>query len=555
MELEQFIKQVLLDNAIKYEGETTPKAALGAVMREYPEYRGKTQEILALTKPLVEEINALSVEEQKQLLSTLGGSGAPEKEEKNQWELEGENLVLRFEPSPSGPMHIGHAYSLGVNHLLAARNDAKLILRIADTNPDNIYEPAYKLLEEDANWYTHQNIAEVIIQSDRLELYYTYAEQLLQRGHAYICTCEAEKSREHLKEQQACECRELSVGENIQRWELMKTTWEPGDAVMRLKTDLTHKNPAMRDFPLMRIHHGNHPRAGTKYAVWPLMNFSVFVDDVESNMTHILRAKDHADNAKRQEYLYKYFNKPIPETFFVGKINFTDLKLSTSQTRKLIDEGVYTGWDDIRLPFLPALRRRGYQAEAFLRLADEVGITQTDKTLSKEEYFKTINAYNKELIDAQANRAFLIQTPVLITIQGAPTITVQKAKHPDKKVGTRELVVGEDVYVDEEDLKEPQGVIFRLIDAYNFQYINGSFVYLDSDVETYKQAPKKRILHYVPAQEALEATLLTPDGRVHAAKAEKSVAEYEQDTIVQFERVGYARLDDKKTFTFWYTHP
>ncbi|UCC61377.1 MAG: glutamate--tRNA ligase, partial [Dehalococcoidia bacterium] len=128
-----------------------------------------------------------------------------------------------------------------------------------------------------------------------------------------------------------------------------------------MKTDINHPNPAMRDFPLMRINEHTHPRKGTEFRVWPLMNLAVFVDDVESGMTHIIRAKEHMSNAQRQEFLYRYFNKPIPETYFVGRINFTDLRISCSKTKVLIEEGKYSGWDDIRLPFLLALKRRGYQ--------------------------------------------------------------------------------------------------------------------------------------------------------------------------------------------------
>lgn len=553
-ELELFIKRVLLENAIKYDGTTKANAAMGAVMREYPQYRGDAKTIMPIAVKVAKEINDLSLEQQQQKLADLGGSDAPEKEQKDPFDLETTNAILRFEPSPSGPMHIGHAYSLGLNHLLAARNDAKLILRIADTNPDNIYEPAYELLEEDAVWYTHDNISEVAIQSDRMELYYTYAEKLLSQANAYICTCEAEESRENLKNKTACECRKLPVVEHIQRWELMRTSWQPGDAVMRLKTDVTHKNPAMRDFPLMRIHHGNHPRQDNKYTVWPLMNFSVTVDDIEMEMTHVLRAKDHADNAKRQEYLYEYLNKTPPETYFVGKINFTDLKLSTSKTRKLIEEGVYTGWDDIRLPFLGALKRRGYQAEAFLKFADEVGITQTDKTVSKQEYFSQINAFNKEIIEKDANRAFVVKDPTLISIQDAPKLTITKEKNPYTDKGVRTIVTNGSFYVDKNDIDDPEGVLFRLIDAYNFKKQGDEWVFVSEDIEDFKQAKNKRIIHYVPEEDAVSINLLCEDGDLHACKAEASIQEYREDDILQFERVGFARLDNEQTMTFWFAH-
>ena len=555
MQLKEFITKALLENAIKYEGKTKAQAALGAVMREFPEYRGKTQEVLPIAEEIAQEINELEVSEQQERLDNMGGSDAPEKEEKDPFELPS-NAKLRFEPSPSGPLHIGHAFSLGLNHLLAARNDAQLTLRIADTNPDNIYPQAYKLIEADAQWYTHQAIHQVIIQSERLELYYLQAEKLLAEGHAYICTCSADEFREHSKEQTACPCRELAAAKNLERFEQMKTVYEPGDAVMRIKTDMKHKNPAMRDWPAMRVSTSKHPRQENKYRAWPLMNFAVAIDDIELGMTHVLRAKDHQDNAKRQEWIYNYLDEPIPETQFVGKINFTDLKLSTSKTRLLIEQGEYTGWDDIRLPFLQALRRRGYQPEAFLRLAQEVGISSTDKTLSKDEYFQAINAYNKQYIEQTAHRAFFIKNPVEITIQEAPTTHVSKPKHPsDKKQGTREFEVGGDVIVQEEDLKEPEGILFRLVDAYNFRYEEGQWIYVSESYEDFKAAKKKRIIHYLPAQEsAVNARIHYPDGSYVHGILERGARDYEEGTILQFERIGYVRLDDEETQTYWYAH-
>ena len=62
----------------------------------------------------------------------------------------------------------------------------------------------------------------------------------------------------------------------------------------------------MRDFPIFRINSFKHPRQGKKYRVWPLMNFSVAVDDHELELTHVIRGKDHYDNTKRQKYIFDY---------------------------------------------------------------------------------------------------------------------------------------------------------------------------------------------------------------------------------------------------------
>ena len=551
MELESFIRRVLLDNAIKYEGTCTPAAAIGAVMREFPDMRSDAKVVSELASRLATEINALSVDEQQSMLDDLGGSGAPEKEVRDPFELDHPSPVLRFEPSPSGPMHIGHAYTLGLNHLLAARNDGKLILRIADTNPENIYPPAYDLLVEDAIWYTHDNIAEVAVQSERMELYYAYAERMLSAGWAYVCTCDPEAFRELINNKEACPCRELPPAIALERWQLMLTSYIPGDAVMRVKTDVEHKNPAMRDWPAMRVNLSEHPRQGVKYRVWPLMNFSVSVDDIEMGITHVLRAKDHADNAKRQEYMYNYFGKPIPVVYNVGRINFTDLRLSTTKTRKLIEEGEYRGWDDIRLPFFRALKRRGFTAEAFLRQAKEMGISSSDKTLSQQEYFTNIESFNKDVIDKSADRVFFVANPQEIVVKDAVSVVVVKDLYPGLREGGRKFQLGSNVLVDPKDMENPEDVLFRFMDGYNFSFENGAFVYKGDSLEDFKAAKNRRMIHFLPQEHAAERiVVLMPDGSRIEGVAEARVSEYPVGTMLQFERFGFVRKDANGVFCF-----
>ena len=61
------------------------------------------------------------------------------------------------------------------------------------------------------------------------------------------------------------------------------------------------------------------------------MNFCVSIDDIEMKMTHIIRAKEHMDNAKRQKMIFDVLGKKFPWTGFLGRIHFTDLELSASK--------------------------------------------------------------------------------------------------------------------------------------------------------------------------------------------------------------------------------
>ena len=68
----------------------------------------------------------------------------------------------------------------------------------------------------------------------------------------------------------------------------------------------THKNPAIRDWVAMRLVDETHPRLGNKYRIYPMMNFSVAVDDHLMGLTHVLRGKDHLANTEKQKYLYDH---------------------------------------------------------------------------------------------------------------------------------------------------------------------------------------------------------------------------------------------------------
>ena len=106
----------------------------------------------------------------------------------------------------------------------------------------------------------------------------------------------------------------------------MFTEYKPGEAVLRMKTQIDDPNPAMRDFPLMRINEFVHPRKKTEYRVWPLMNFAVAVDDHLLGITHAIRGKDHRDNEKRQRKIADCLGWKAPVALYVGKINFTDIR-------------------------------------------------------------------------------------------------------------------------------------------------------------------------------------------------------------------------------------
>jgi len=551
-----------LHNAFKFNGKANAGAVIGKVLSEDPSVKDNINELKKEVDNTIKEISKLSAEEIRSRLEKIDPSlleekkHAPEKRELK--ELKGAangKVVMRFAPSPSGPMHIGHAYVLSLNSEYCRKYNGKLILRIEDTNSENIDKDAYGMLPEDGKWITKDNISEVYIQSDRLGIYYDYAEKLIDMGKAYVCTCDNDEFKKLLTKSEPCDCRELAPKEHNLRFQKMFSEYKPGEAVMRIKTDLNNPNPAMRDWPAMRINDSKHPRKGDEFKVWPLMNFSVVIDDHEMGVTHAIRGKDHMDNEKRQRYVADYFGWKMPENLYVGRINFEGMELSCSKTRLLIEEGKYSGWDDIQLPFLRAMKRRGYQPDAFIKYSVDVGVTQTDKHVSAEEFFKALNFFNKEVIDEKSNRYFFMQRPKKINVENAPEQDVELDLHPNfSNRGKRTFKTKDKFYIEEEDYsKIKDGELIRLMDCLNFVK-KGKKIVIDSlDYANFKEKGKM-IVHWLPEDDFVKASVLMPDKTLIKGYAEKGIESLKEGDIVQFERFGFCRLDSKKKNEFWFGH-
>jgi glutamyl-tRNA synthetase len=393
----ELIRAYALKNAISYGGKANPGSVVSALFNEGLE-KSKVKEVMPKINEVIEEISKMSFDEQKKEFEKL-------KEIVSEREVrEGlppipnaENgVIMRFAPSPSGAMHIGHAVTGSMSYNYVKKYGGKFIVRVEDTNPENIYPPAIDLLEKDSEWLFEGN-AEFVVQSERMDLYYGYAVALIENGKAYVCECSGDDFREFAKNKKSCPCRKKTVEENIKDWEKMVSPkgFLEGEAILRFKSNMEHKNPAMRDFPLARINLTSHPRQGKKYRVWPLMNLSVSVDDIDMGMTHIIRAKEHRDNAERQKLIFEVFEKDYPWCAFLGRLHLKGMRLSASAITKDVEEGKYSGWDDSELPTLQALKKKGYTPLSFHKLAEHIGLSEVDKTLERRDFFELLDNFNK----------------------------------------------------------------------------------------------------------------------------------------------------------------
>jgi glutamyl-tRNA synthetase len=447
-------------------------------------------------------------------------------------------------------LHIGHARAAVPNGEYVKRYGGKLVLRIEDTDPKRVYEPAYEMIQEDLKWL---GIIpdEVVYQSDRFEIYYDIARQLIEKGAAYMCTCDGADFKELKDNCKPCPHRDQSVEENLKLWEEFPNM-EAGSAVLRVKTDIAHKNPAIRDWVAMRIVDEEHPRLGTKYRIYPMMNFSVSVDDHLLGMTHVLRGKDHLANSEKQKYLYDHMGWDIPEFIHYGRLKMEDIALSTSKAKEGIESGEYSGWDDPRLGTLRAIARRGIQPEVITQLISEMGVKMADSALS----WKKIYGLNRNIIEQKVNRYFFVPEPVKIDIEGCPDeeigLEIKRHLHPDfEERGERTFVFEKQVYIPKKDYKD--GFV-RLMDAVNID-IDGDDVKFHSNSFEEAREVRAKIIQWV-SDDSIPAKVVMDDASVVEGLCEADCKDLEIGDVVQFERFGFARLDsiEDGEMIFYFAH-
>jgi glutamyl-tRNA synthetase len=341
--------------------------------------------------------------------------------------------------------------------------------------------------------------------------------------------------------------------------------YREGEAVVRVKTDLNHPNPAVRDWPALRIidvERFPHPRTGSKYRVWPLFAFCCGIDDHELGITHVIRGKEHLTNSVRQLYLYQHLSWEAPEAVHYGRLKIVGTMLSKSKTREGIARGIYRGWDDPRLGTLKALRRRGFLPETVRRLILDVGPKPVDATIS----WVNFESLNRKLLDPVASRYFFVADPISMRVTGLDrAFTVRPRLHPDRpEHGHRRMDVKPDggeakLLVSKRDLKLlPLGAFVRLMELFNIRVeAIGKAIVARFMGDSYQEARKQEapLIHWVPASENVWASVVMPDATSVEGTAEIACRDLKVGDKVQFERFGFVRIDAVgERLTAYFTH-
>jgi glutamyl-tRNA synthetase len=595
--VEKLILTEALKNAVKF-GEARDKVIIGRIMKDYPEYRKNIGAIKPKIDKILKEVNSWDKETQEKKLLELEPKALEQKKHVAEKKVlpdlpnvkKDKQVVMRLAPYPSGALHIGNARMLVLNDEYVRRYKGKLLLVFDDTigatksaiettdNAKYVIPEAYDLIREGLDWlginYDKNN---VVYKSDRLDIYQNYTHDLIKKGDAYVCDCDAEVYREkHKKVGIPCPCKALPIDSHLDRWNrMLDGTYAEQTAVVRLNTGMDQKDPAMRDHVIMRISDAEHPRVGTKYRVWPILDFSWGIDDHELGITHIIRGADLQKEGFMEEFIWDLMGWEHSEIQLYGRMKFSkEFKLSKTLARQKIYSGEYDGWNDPRTWSLQSLKARGIQPDALRQALIDLGMSLNGINFSE----KWIYAKNTKIIDSTANRYWFVEDPVKLDISGLHNeeyISTPLLNPNNEKLGTRTVTLkvsqqNASVYISRLDT---QIQMSRKGNEVRFPKISGGSQFRLKDlftIEVQSVHPKKynakflteeveqsiRKIQWVPYESHVKVHVLKPEGVITHGCAENTVLSLPVGTILQFERYGYVKIQkiEKNEIYCYFTH-
>ncbi len=545
-----------LKNAWEHKGEAKVKPVMNKAIGEKPELKKDMGELGKKANEVVEEVNQMTREQQERKLLEIDPEALEEEEEEDEHklpELQGKTskIKMRFAPYPSGPLHLGHCRQAIPNHeYTKEKYDGEFYLVIDDTigsEEKQIDPKAYEMIKEDIEWLGLKT-DEVYLKSERMEKYYEWAEKIIDTGKAYVCNCTAKELRKNREEGEECNHRSRSVEKNHEEFKkMLEGKYEEGEAVLRIKTDMQHKDPAFRDRVLLRISEREHPRVGKKYRVWPMLEFSWAVDDHLLGMTHILRGKDLAMETKMEKYIWDCLDIDYSNVEFIhtGRMNLEKVKISSSGSAEKIKKGEYTGWEDPRTWSIRSLRKRGIKPEAIKKFILSQGISESSSTVPLNKLY----AENREIIDSEARRFYFVPEPKKVRVENIPEMEVEVPMHPEKEMGRKKYKFkeGERIfYLPEEDLeKKEKGDKVRLKGAFTIQVNGKNDSYTEAEFVTAEMEEDITDILQWATENYLPVEVTLTSGETERGYGEEKLEKVKKGEVIQFERYGFVKINEK----------
>jgi glutaminyl-tRNA synthetase len=512
----------------------------------------------------------------------------------------GGRVHTRFPPEPNGYLHIGHAKAMSIDFGVAADFGGKCNLRFDDTNPAKEEEEYVEAIVEDVRWLGFDFGERIYFASAYFEQMYEYAEQLIQKGKAYVDDLSAEETRAYrgtlTEPGRDSPYRNRTVEENLDLFRRMRAGEFPdGSRTLRAKIDMASPNMNMRDPVMYRILHTSHHRTGDEWCIYPMYDWAHGLEDSIEGITHSLCSLEYEDHRPLYDWFLDRLEIYHPRQIEFARLNLTYTVMSKRKLLRLVREGHVRGWDDPRMLTLCGLRRRGYTPEAIRTFCERTGVAKANSVVD----VALLEHCVREDLNKRAPRVMGVLRPLRVVIENYPEGLVEEMEavnNPeDPSMGTRKVPFSRVLYIARDDFREePPPKFYRLAPGREVRLRYAYFVTCVGVVKdergevvelrcTYDPATRggdapdgrkvKSTLHWVSAAHAVEAEarlydyLFTrpdpenvPEGAdftVHVnphslevlagCRVEPSLASAKPGERFQFERVGYFCVDPDST--------
>ena len=503
-------------------------------------------------------------------------------------------VVTRFPPEPNGYLHIGHAKSICLNFGIAEEFGGRCHLRFDDTNPVKEEQEYIDAIERDVRWLGFDWGKHLYHASDYFEQLYTWAEDLIRAGKAYVDDQSPEEMRVNrgtlTEPGKNSPFRDRSVEENIDLFRRMRAGEFPNGArVLRAKIDMASGNINLRDPVMYRILHASHPRTGTQWKIYPSYDYAHGQSDAIEHITHSICTLEFEDHRPLYDWFIANLNVPSrPHQYEFARLNLTYTVLSKRVLTLLVRENHVTGWDDPRMPTLAGLRRRGVPPEAIRDFVKRIGVAKANSVVDVGMFDFSV----REVLNKKALRRMAVLRPLKVVVENYPEGQVEELEsvnHPDDPAaGLRKIKFGRELFIEQEDFMEnPPKKFFRLSPGTEVRLRYAYFVTCREVVKnakgdvtelrcTYDPATRggnapdgrkvKATIHWVSAAHSIPAEVrlynpmftkpdpaggenftadLNPNSLevLGQARLEPALADAKAEQPVQFERQGYFCLD------------
>ena len=396
-------------------------------------------------------------------------------------QYEGMTVHTRFPPEPNGYLHIGHCKALVIDFGTSEKFGGMCNLRMDDTNPTKEDTEYVDAIKEDIHWLGFDWDDRFYYASDYFEIMYQCAEELIQKGLAYVCELTPEQMREYrgdLNTPAKSPYRDRPMEESLDLFRRMRAGEFPNGAMtLRAKIDLASGNFNLRDPALYRINHQRHHRTGDKWCIYPMYDFAHPIEDAMEHITHSLCSLEFEAHRPLYNWVVEHCTLPSkPRQIEFARLGINYTVMSKRKLRQLVEEGKVSGWDDPRMPTLCGLRRRGYTPASIRNFCERIGVAKAASTVE----YAFLEYCLREDLNQSAQRVMAVLDPIRLTVTNYPegqSETFQVENNPlDPESGTHPVTFSQNLYIESGDfMEEKVGKFFRLYPG-NEVRLKGAYV-------------------------------------------------------------------------------